>query len=177
MQILFLLMVVTIITILFYHSWITAIYKEKKIPDANFIRTKPPKALTGFLLFCAIAGTCGCGGIVLGIINRDNTTNLIGVILTFSIFAILGFFGYAWVRFNYVVIDGDNIIVYRLFHKNKLYSFDEIAFFKDTTHMGIQGGLICYNKNKKKLFSVEAIHIGVSLIIQRLREKNIAQMF
>ena len=56
-------------------------------------------------------------------------------------------------------------------------SFDEIAFFKDTTHMGIQGGLICYNKNKKKLFSVEAIHIGVSLIIQRLREKNIAQMF
>ena len=114
---------------------------------------------------------------MLGIINRDNTTNLIGVILTFSIFAILGFFGYAWVRFNYVVIDGDNIIVYRLFHKNKLYSFDEIAFFKDTTHMGIQGGLICYNKNKKKLFSVEAIHIGVSLIIQRLREKNIAQMF
>ena len=163
------------ITIVFSLLCKTKINAEKKIPNGNFIRTKPPKTLTVFFLFFAIAGTCG--GIVLGIINRDNTTNLIGVILTFSIFAILGFFGYAWVRFNYVVIDGDNIIVYRLFQKNKFYTFDDIAFYKDTTHMGIQGGLICYNKNKKKLFSVEAIHIGVSLIIQRLREKNITQLF
>ena len=164
-----------VITIVFSLLWKTKTNAEKKIPNGNFIRTKPPKTLTGFFLFFAIVGTCG--GIVLGIINRDNTANLIGVILTFSIFAILGFFGYAWMRFNYVVIDGDNIIVYRLFQKNKFYTFDDIAFYKDTTHMGIQGGLICYNKNKKKLFSVEAIHIGVSLIIQRLREKNITQLF
>ena len=114
---------------------------------------------------------------MFGIINRDNTTNLISVIFIFSVIAISGFFGYAWGRFNYVVIDGDNIIVYRLFQKNKFYTFNDIAFYKDTTHMGIQGGLICYNKNKKKLFSVEAVYIGVSLIIQRLIEKNIPQLF
>ncbi|MBO7344445.1 MAG: hypothetical protein J6U92_00705 [Clostridia bacterium] len=163
------------ISIVFSLLWRTKTNAEKKMPNESFIRTRPPKILTGFFLGFAIAGTCG--GIVLGIINRDNTENLIGIILSFSIIAIIGFFGYMWVRFNYVVIDGDNIIVYRLFQKNKLYSFDEVAFFKDTTHMGIQGGLICYDKNKKKLFSVEAIHIGVSLIIQRLREKNIAQIF
>ncbi len=163
------------ISIVFSLLWRSKTNAEKKMSNENFIRTRSPKTLTGFFLCFAIAATCG--GIVLGIINRDNTTNLISIILTFSIIALISFFGYMWVRFNYVVIDGDNIIVYRLFQKNKLYSFDEIAFFKDTTHMGIQGGLICYNKNKKKLFSVEAIHIGVSLIIQRLREKNIAQIF
>ena len=163
------------ISIVFSLLWRTKTNAEKKMPNESFIRTRPPKTLTGLFLGFAIAATCG--GIVLGIINRDNTKNLIGIILSFSIIAIIGFFGYMWVRFNYVVIDGDNIIVYRLFQKNKLYSFDEIAFFKDTTHMGLQGGLICYDKNKKKLFSVEAIHIGVSLIIQRLREKNITQIF
>ena len=162
------------ITIVFSIFWRNKITAEKKLSNENTIRTRPPKILSVFFLGIALVAVCG--GIILCIINKDNKTNLLSIILLICMFAFLGFFGYAWVRFNYVVIDGDNIMVYRLFQKKKLYCFDEIAFFKDTTHLGISGGLICYNKDKKKVFSVEAIHIGVSLIIHRLREKNIVEI-
>ena len=33
------------------------------------------------------------------------------------------------------------------------------------------------DNNKKKIFAVEAIHVGVSLIAQLLREKNITEIF
>lgn len=163
---------VVIITSLLWKSKLKA---EKNEVNKNFIRTRSPIALTVFFLLFTIvfAG----GSIAVCIINLNSEINLIVVILLLSFFSLLSLFGYAWVNFNYVVVDQENIIVHRLFRKNKTYTFSEIYFFKDTTNLGIQGGLICYNVKKKKIFAVEAIHIGVSLIIERLREKNITEIF
>lgn len=148
--------------------------EEKKIINKKVIRTRPPKILTIFLLGTAffLAG----GGMALAIINKDDTKNLPLLILLISTFVFLSLFCYAWLRFNHVAVDDEKVVVYRLFLKKKTYRFEEIAFFMDTTQQGMSGGLICYNKDMKKLFAVEAVHVGISLVIQRLKEKNVVEI-
>lgn len=142
--------------------------EEKKAVGKDVIRTHPPLLLSAFLLVVAFAST----GLEIFLI----ITSWEVIILLFTVMPVVSFFGYAWFRFNYVVIDGNDVVVYRLFGKKKQYRFDEIAYFKDTTHAGMSGGLICYDKKQKKMFAVEEVHVGVSLIIQRLRENKVRQI-
>ena len=162
------------IAIVFSILWKYKTSEEKKITNKHFIRTKPSKAISVFYLGTAFVAIGG--GMILSFINGEFDSNLLIITLIVCMFAGLGFFGYAWERFNYVVTNENTIIVYRLFGKKKQYCFDEIFFFKDTTRRGISGELICYNENKKKMFSVAALQVGVSLIIQLLKEKNITEI-
>lgn len=146
---------------------------ETKLSNEDIIRTRLPKAVMGFFFALALGGTCG--GTVLCIIYRNSKTELMCIAISFSLFAVIGWLGYVWGRFNYVVVDTDTIVVHRPFRKKKIYSFDEIACFKDTTNASVKGELICYDQNGKKMFSIEMMYVGVSLIAQRLKEKNIVQ--
>ena len=39
------------------------------------------------------------------------------------------------------------------------------------------GGLKGYDKNNSQIFAIEAVHIGVSAVAERLREKGILEIF
>lgn len=146
---------------------------EKNLSYEGVVRTRLSKKMMIFFLAFALIGTCG--GTVLGIIYRNNKIELLCIVVAFSFFAIIGWIGYAYGRFTYVIADSDTIIVHRLFRETKTYSYEEIAYFRDTTRSGVQGELTCYDQNNKKMFSIETMFVGVSLIARRLKEKNIVQ--
>ena len=152
---------------------------EKKITGQEVIRTRPPKVLSGFFLgFAVLVLLAGTAGIIYcSVTDAENTT--VSAVITISsivaFFSAVGFFGYAYVRFNYVVADAEGIVAYRLFRKTRYYRYEEIAYFKDTTHLGMAGGLIGYDVNNKKIFAIEAIHIGASAVVQRLRERGVQE--
>lgn len=159
--------------------WFFKVRGEKKISTQDIIRTRPPKALSGFFLgFALVVLLGGIAGIIYCCItDSENTTisNIIIISVCVAAFSALGFFGYAYIRFNYVVASSDGIFVFRLFRKKIYYSFDEIGYFQDTTNLGMLGGLIGYDKNNSKIFAVEAVHIGVSAVIERLREHGVQE--
>ncbi|MDE7395759.1 MAG: hypothetical protein K2M95_06550 [Clostridiales bacterium] len=90
-------------------------------------------------------------------------------------FSALAFFGYANIRFNYVVADAEGILACRLFRKKRYYRYEEIEYIHDSTSLGMMGGLIGYDKENKKIFAVDAIHIGAADVAQRLREHGVRQ--
>lgn len=159
--------------------WFFKVRGEKKISTQDIIRTRPPKALSGFFLgFALVVLLGGIAGIIYCCItDSENATisNIIIISVCVAAFSALGFFGYAYIRFNYVVASSDGIFVFRLFRKKIYYSFDEIGYFQDTTNLGMLGGLIGYDKNNSKIFAVEAVHIGVSAVIERLREHGVQE--
>ena len=152
---------------------------EKKLPSEGTIRTRPPKIVSGFFLGFSILVLVG--GIALTvyccITDSEHTTVEALIIISVSIaaFSSLGFFGYVWVRFNYVVADDEGVLAYRLFRKTKYYRYEEIGYFHDTTSFGAIGGLTGYDRNNKKIFAVEEMHIGVSAVVQRLREHGVEE--
>ena len=159
--------------------WFFKVRGEKKISTQDIIRTRPPKALSGFFLgFALVVLLGGIAGIIYCCItDSENATisNIIIISVCVAAFSALGFFGYAYIRFNYVVASSDGIFVFRLFRKKIYYSFDEIGYFQDTTNLGMLGGLIGYDKNNSKIFAVEAVHIGVPAVIERLREHGVQE--
>lgn len=159
--------------------WFFKVRGEKKISSQDIIRTRPPKALSGFFLgFALIVLLGGIAGLIYCCItDSENATisNIIIISVCVAAFSALGFFGYAYIRFNYVVASSDGIFVFRLFRKKRYYSFDEIGYFQDSTNLGMLGGLIGYDKNNSKIFAVEAVHIGVPAVIERLREHGVQE--
>ena len=159
--------------------WFFKVRGEKKISTQDIIRTRPPKALSGFFFgFALIVLLGGIAGIIYCCItDSENATisNIIIISVCVAAFSALGFFGYAYIRFNYVVASSDGIFVFRLFRKKIYHSFDEIGYFQDSTNLGMLGGLIGYDKNNSKIFAVEAVHIGVSAVIERLREHGVQE--
>ncbi|MDE5547543.1 MAG: hypothetical protein K2J30_00885 [Clostridia bacterium] len=174
-------MLATIITIAiaFAIFWFFKVRGEKKLPPEGVIKTRPPKALSGFFLGFAILVLVGgtAGIIYCCITDSENTTASIVVIFSLCVvvFSGIGFFGYAWVRFNYLVADNEGIYVYRLFRKERYYRYEEIGAFQDTIWQGMIGVLKGYDKNNKKIFAIEAVHIGATAIAQRLREHGIVE--
>ncbi|MDE7454912.1 MAG: hypothetical protein K2M64_03695 [Clostridia bacterium] len=161
--------------------WFCKKHEEKKISSTNFVRTRPPKLLSGFFLGFALLVLLGgiAGIIVCCITDSENTT--VSQIVTLSIcivaFSGLGFFGYAYVAFNYVVANDEGILAYRLFRKKKFYRYEDIDSFQDTISMGMAGGLTGYDKNNKKIFAIEAVHVGSSNVAQMLREHGVVERF
>ncbi|MDE7453244.1 MAG: hypothetical protein K2N22_02425 [Clostridia bacterium] len=168
------LLIAIILPVVFSVFGLFKVLEEKKLPTADTIRTRPPKILSGFFLGFALLVLCGgiAGIIYCSITDSENTTAL-GVIvisLCVGIFSGLGFFGYAWVRFNYVVADKEGVLAYRLFRKKKYYRYEEIGWFQDTTSLGMMGSLVGYDKNNNKIFAIEALHIGATAVANRLRD-------
>ena len=150
---------------------------EKRMENGERVVTRPPKTLSGFFLgFALLVLVGGVAGIVICCItDRENTTadKVIVIALCVALFFAIGFFGYLYIRFNYLAADGEGITVYRLFRKTKFYRYEDIACFHDQTALGMYGGLTGYGKGNKKLFAVEAVHIGTSAIAQKLREHGV----
>lgn len=103
--------------------WLFKVRGEKKISSRGAIRTRPPKTLSGFFLgFAFIVLLGGIAGIIYCCItDSENTTASVIIIMSacVTVFSGIGFFGYAFVRFNYIVADADGILVYRLFRKKR----------------------------------------------------------
>ncbi len=173
------LLISVILPIAFSFFWFFKIRGEKKISSSDVIRTRPPKALSGFFLgFALVVLLGGIAGIIYCCItDSENTTasTIILISVGIALFSALGFFGYAYIRFNYVVAVTDGIIVCRLFRKKRYYSYEEIGYFQDTSNLGMMGGLIGYDKNNSKIFAIEAIHIGASAVAQRLRDRGVQE--
>ncbi len=148
--------------------------EEKRINTENEIRTKPPKVVSIFFLGFAIISSVG---LILACIFSEGLEEieLVCIILICSLFLLLGGFGYLWVAFNYVIAKEDEIVVFKLFGKTKTYKYSEIGYFIDQTDLGMAGALICYDKNLKKIFMVEAISLGVGLVVQKLKDKNVIE--
>ena len=173
------LLIAVILPIVFSFFWFFKVRGEKKISSQEVIRTRPPKTVSGFFLgFALIVLFGGIAAIVYCCItDSENTTASAVIVISvcIAVFSAIGFFGYAYVRFNYVVSDTEGILVYRLFRKKRYYRYEEIGCFQDTTDLGMIGGLIGYNKNDSKIFAIEAVHIGASAVAQRLREHGVRE--
>ena len=172
-------LIAIIVPIVFSIFWFFKVRGEKKIAQDAVIRTRPPKILSGFFLgFALLVLFGGIAGIIYCCItDRENTT--VSVVITMSAcvaaFSALGFFGYAYARFHYVVADSEGIRAYRLFRKTKCYRYEEIGYFHDTLWAGAMGSLKGYDANDKVIFSIDALHIGASAVAQRLREHNVQE--
>ena len=171
-------LVALIVPISFTIFWACKKRGEKRIKNKEVIRTRPPLLLTGFLLgFALLVFFGGTGGLIYCCLTDDATT--VGIIILFSvgiaIFTALGLVGYVLVRFNYVVADNEGIAVYRAFRKKRYYRYEEIGSFEDSTSRGMLGGLKGYDKENKVIFSVEAVHIGVAAVIQKMREHGVIE--
>lgn len=176
------LLIIILVPACFSFLWFLKEKEEKKKPhNSDCIRTYPPKALTvlflGFGIFMVLAGIAAV--ISIYVTDRENTTmqQYIIIVICFTVLACIGFLGYIILRFNYVVTDANGVHVYRLFRKKKYYRYEEIGCFLNKLEMGIAGGLICYDKNNKKIFSIEAVHIGSSDVAQQLRSHGVSEKY
>ena len=175
------LLISVILPVVFSLFWFFKIRGEKKIASENVIRTRPSKTLSGFFLGFALIALAGEITLIVFYCITDgeavNVPIVVSVSIFVAVFSSLCFFAYAYVRFNYVVADADGISVYRLFRKKRYYGYEEIGSFKDTIYQGIRGGLTGYDKNDKKIFAIEAIHIGSSAVARRLRERGVREKY
>ena len=168
-----------ILPIAFSFFWFFKVRGEKRISSQEVIRTRPPKALSGFFLGFAFIALLGGIAAIIYCCTTDSENTTASIIITISVciavFSALGFFGYAYVRFNYVVADAEGILVYRLFRKKRFYRYEEIGYFQNTINLGMMGGLTGYDKNNSKIFAIEAVHIGASAVARRLREHGVQE--
>lgn len=173
------LLIALVLPIVFAVFWFFKTRGEKNLPKDGTIRTRPPKTLSGFFLGFALLVLCGgiVGIVYCCITDSENTTAFTVIIVSvcIAVFSAIGFIGYALVRFNYVVADSEGILACRLFRKKRYYRYEEISSFQDTSYAGMMGGLIGYDKDGKKIFAVEAVHIGASAVAQRLREYGVEE--
>ncbi len=174
----FALLIVIIVPIFFSIIVFFKTRGEKKIQSKDVVRTRPPKMISVFFLgFALIAFLGGTSAIIYCCIELSITAlEAILMALCIAVFSSLGFFTYAYARFNYVVADNEGILVSRLFRKKRYYRYEEIGYFKDTTkNMGIMGDLIGYSKDNVKIFTIDALSIGASTVAQRLREHGVKE--
>lgn len=173
------LLIEIILSIVFSLFWFFKVRGEKQISSQEVIRTRPPKILSGFFLgFALLVLLGGIAAIIYCCITDSENTTATSVIIIsvfVAVFSAIGFFGYAFVRFNYVVADTEGILAYRLFRKKRYYRYDEIGYFQDTINLGMMGGLIGYDKDNVKIFAIEAVHIGASAVAQLLREHGVQE--
>lgn len=152
---------------------------EKKLLPKESIKTRNSKLLYGFFLGFGLLVLCGgTAGIIYSCIaDGENTDTALVVVLSIGVvvFSAIGFFGYAYTRFNYVVADNEGLLAYRLFRKKKYYRYEDIGYFQDTISLGIRGGLTGYDKTGQKIFAIEAISIGATAVAQRLREHGVKE--
>lgn len=148
---------------------------EKRLPLEGEIRTRPSFFLKAFFLgFGIVFFAVGVGvSVMLSIKDDVDTGQIIAVGTIFPAMSLVGFFGYAYVRFNYVVSADEGIVAHRLLRKTKFYRYDEVSAFKDTVSLGMYGGLVGYGVNGKKIFAIEAVSIGAKAVADRLREKGV----
>lgn len=181
-EVLLIAMLISVIApIIFSIFWFFKVRGEKKILGQEVIRTHPPKTLSGFFLgFALLVLFGGIAGIIYCCITDSENTTATGIILISMGIAALssfGFFGFAFACYNFVIVDAEGIHVCRLFRKKRFYRFDEIGCFQDTSNLVMLGGIIGYDKAGTKIFSIEAVHIGASAVVQRLCEHGVQEKF
>ena len=147
---------------------------DKKLFDENAksVRTRPPKLLSGFLLsFSAFFFAIDTALFV----NCFHDSSYLGGAIFTGVMVLLAFSLYVWLRFNYVIADDERIVVFKPFRKKKCYHYYEIAYFKYTGG-GMEDSLKCYNSDKKRIFYLESIQVGVSIVVQKLREHEVEEI-
>jgi len=140
---------------------------------ADTVRTRLSILISVFIL--AFSAFFLFGSVICFIEFVRGDCPLVGFLFTSFMF-LSSMFIYMWWRFNYVVADDEKIVVFRLFRKNKIYHYYEIAYFKDS-NVAMVDDVICYNSDKKKIFTIQSIQIGVPLVVQKLREHEVEETF
>ncbi|MDE7083441.1 MAG: hypothetical protein K2O89_07055 [Clostridia bacterium] len=149
--------------------------EEKKSGIDKLNRTRAPKALLWFFLGFALLGiTVMIVAAAFMIRDREPVSAIIAIIIGFSLFSALGFFGFIWSRFRYEIIEDDGITLVRFNKRWKVY-FSEIEYYKFTD--GMAGGLIAYDKNGVVIFSAEAINIGSHKLVSAMQNNFVTEVF
>lgn len=152
---------------------------EKKMQSKEVLRTRPPKFISAIFLGLAIIGLVGGISAIIYCCVPVNenipASEVIAVTIGVVAFSSLGFLGYAIGRFNYLIADNEGILVSRLFRKKRYYRYEEIGYISDTTDQKINGTLTGYSKDGVKIFSIDALYIGASLVAQRLHEHGVKE--
>lgn len=163
-----------IMTVLYFAIQISLERKNAKLwkSGTDTVRTRLPilisvliLAFSAFFLFvsvfCFIEFVCGDFSL--------------GGLLFANFMFLCPFCIYMWWRFNYVIADDEKIIVFRLFQKKKCYYYHEITYFKDSNGIMVDD-LICYDSDRKKIFTVQTIQAGVPLVVQKLRQHEVKEL-
>ena len=146
---------------------------DKKEVNSDVIRTRIPKVVYGLYYFAGILFLAI--GIVMCFLTEGKTL-LLGLVVCWGL-SFLALFGILWSRYNYVVVDDQGVTVYKLFCKAQWFSFSQIRFIKDTTVDVRTGSLKGYDENRKKLFSIDAMSVGVKAIAERLRSRGAKDIY
>ena len=138
------------------------------IGNGNYYVLKIPSALKyvyltmfglGIFLFC----------VFLFFYLTGNPTATIGHLNFAIIFATIGFAVAIWAERWRIVVDGKQMEIHRLFHRPKKIMIPEIG----KVMIGKKQQMTLYNKNGKKLITVDALSDNYDKLLQTLKSNNV----
>ena len=136
------------------------------------VRTRPPILLSVFCFLVVAFFLMFCIGACL---SSDDAKYRLTSIIVCGSFILAALSLDAFIRFNHAIADDEKIIVCRLFRKKKCYYYHEITYFKDSNCIMVDD-LICYDSDRKKIFTVQTIQAGVPLVVQKLRQHEVKEL-
>ena len=141
--------------------------EEKRLPEGNNFKVQSTKSVRIFFLFISLA-CIAC--MVAALFSGLEPINLLiseGVLLLLSALPILVYLN---IKFNYYIVSDEKIIHMRLFGKNKVIEYGDMAYMQCYC-MGETLGV--FDSNDNILIDVGRLHVGTAKLTALLMEKGI----
>lgn len=143
------------------------IEKRQRDLDKEVLSLRPPRFVR-ILFFSILYTGFSCGlNLCLFEYNEAHFSNDVVVYTMFMLFGLFGVLVCIW----HIDVEGNDVTVFYPFSKRKHLKIEEIAFFSFYVS-GKMSLLICYDKDKKKLFDVDTGYIDSERFEQKLEESG-----
>ena len=142
-------------------------HEEKRLPEGNNFKVQSTKSVRIFFLFISLVCITFMIAVLFSGLEPINLLVAESVLLLLSALPILGYLN---IRFNYYIVSEKNIIHMRLFGKNKVIEYREIAYMQcycKGTALGV------FDRNDNILIDVGRLHVGTAKLTELLIEKGI----
>ncbi len=164
---------VLILPIVFSLFDVGARREEAKIIAEYDFKVTGSKSLRLFFLVWTMLCFLGMVGIFIYNFFDAFWQGLIIAEIIILVFALIGLFGYIYVRGNYVVAKKEHIVVKKPFNKPFIVKYEDIAY---SNCVGVEtgaGGYEFLDKDGVKLFSCEFLSVGISNLVKILASYNV----